>query len=106
MQQAQQLVGVGEPADPRVPRRVLDAVGEARHQEEDDERRVRRVAGDARVRREVADRPDDGHPALPEVAVDPVVEERRRRVAAQRREEDEGDDGVVEVVVDLELPCA
>lgn len=103
MEHAEELVGVVQVPDERVPGRVGDAVAEAGERERDDEDRVRRVHGDDDVRHDVAGRRQHGDAPPPEARVDDVVQERRRRVADERREEGQRDDDVRQVVVFLEL---
>ena len=99
VQDAEDLVGVGHGADPRVPGRVLDAVAEAGEDKHDDEHGVWRVVGDDDVGEEVADGTEDGDAALAEFHVDGVVEQRGQVVADERGEEDQRDDGVAQPVV-------
>lgn len=61
------------------------------------------MQGDDDVGGHVATAGDDGDAALAEVEVEVVVEQGGGDVADKGGEKDEGDDGVVEVVVFLEL---
>lgn len=92
MQKPQHLIWIRHIANPRIPRRVREAIAEAREHEDDDEHGVRRVHGDDDVGDEVAGGRDDGDAALAEAQVDGVVEEGGGGVADERGEEDEGDD--------------
>ncbi len=103
VQEAEQLAGPVEIAQPRVPRSVVDAVAKAREHKGEHEPDKGRVRRNDDVREDVAHAAQDGDAALASLEVQVVVEQRRGDVADKGGEEDERDDGVGQAVVADEL---
>lgn len=105
VENAKQLVGALQVADPGVPGAVLEAVSEAREEQDDGEDRVGGVEGYYDKADQTTQRSENCHAALAVVMVDEVAGESRAKIAYKGGEEEQRDDGILNTVVGFDLPC-
>ncbi len=103
MEEAQQLAGLVEVAQPRVPRSVVDAVAKPSKHKGKHKPDKGWVCRNDDVRDDVAHAAQDSDAALTKFEMQVVVEQRRGDVAYKWREKDERDDSISQIVVADEL---
>lgn len=103
MDETEQLVGILQVSDPGVPAAILDTVAKTGEEHHDGKDGKRGVEGHGDIADYTTKGTQDGNTTLAEIVMDEVAGECGGQVSNERYKEEKRDDGIVDVVVSLNL---